>query len=441
MMKLVKQLEGFLQRAKKAPLNDELRIRDWRFMVQEARLISLGIKENSPGSVYTPPSSRQGESGEVYIIWEDGRLTQAQVQTPPPHEGNAYWQSQLEEWRQAAYEDPGGADIPAPEPLPLVTVEDRGIERILAGEDGILFEQLAKLLGDIPSGIHLNAGIQASWGYRHNRNSHGLAVSHQQSQYALSYSFDSLVGAGFAKRRLIRPEEWEILWQRTLGYYEALQKESSGINAQTAVVFSPGVVGELLGQFIYPNLVGQTILEGQSAFKVEDFKNHQLVFHEDLSLFVDPLRPLEWSSYLLTSEGVPAKQTVLIQRGSLHSPILRMKDAKAWGAPPTGISYGTSGLYLKSAQEKPWEEVLEGIEDGILILSVLGMHTQNSVSGDYSLSAPQSLRILKGKIVGKRDVKINGNFFRDLAGAETVLGKAEIELKPYLVVKTGVQNS
>ncbi|AFM01755.1 putative Zn-dependent protease-like protein [Desulfitobacterium dehalogenans ATCC 51507] len=441
MMKLVTQLEGFLQKAKRTPVKDELRIRDWRFMVQEAKLISLGIKENSPGSVYTPPSNRQGESGEVYIIWEDGRLTQAQVQAPPPHEGSAYWQNQLEEWRQASYEDPEGADIPTPEPLPLVTVEDREIERILAGEDGILFEQLARLLGDTPSGVHLNAGLQAGWGYRHNRNSQGLAVSYQQSQYTLSYSFDSLVGTGFAKRRLIRPEEWDTLWKRTLGYYEALLKESFGINDQTVVVFSPSVVGDLFGQFIYPNLMGQSILEGQSSFKVEDFRDHKMIFHEDLSLYVDPLRPFEWSSYLLTPEGVPAKKTVLIQQGSLQSPILRLKDAKAWGAPPTGVSYGTSGLYLKSSREKPWGEVLDRIDDGILILSVLGMHTQNSVSGDYSLSAPQSLRIREGKIVGKRDVKLNGNFFKDLACAETILGKAEIELKPYLVVKTGVQNS
>lgn len=439
-MKLVTQLEDFLHKSKIAPAKDELRIRDWRFMVQEAKLISLGIKENSPGSVYTPPSYRQGESGEVYLIWEDGRITQAQVQAPPSQGDKEYWQGQLEEWRQASYEDPEGAEIPQPEPLPIVTVEDRGIERVVAGEDGVLFDQLAKLLESVKPGINLNASIQAGWGFRHNRNSKGLAVSYQQSQYALSFSFDSLVGAGFAKRRLIRPEEWDSLWKRTNGYYDALQVDAPEITAETVVVFSPSVTGDLLGQFVYPNLIGQSILEGQSAFKVEDFRNQKMVFNEDLTLYVDPLRPFEWGSYLLTPEGVPAQKTVLIRQGSLQTPILRLKDAKAWGAPPTGISYGTSGLYLKSSREKPWEEVLSGIDDGILILSVLGMHTQNSASGDYSLSAPQSLRIRKGKIVGKRDVKLSGNLFKDLASAETLFGVPEIEMKPYLVVRTGVQN-
>ncbi|MEL1134253.1 metallopeptidase TldD-related protein [Desulfitobacterium sp. THU1] len=439
-MKLVAQLEEFLHSAKSTPSRNDLGIRDWRILVHEASALSLGIKENSPGSVYTPPSYRQGESGDIYIIWEDGRLTQAQVQVPPQHGASAYWQMQLEEWRQASYEDPEGADIPLPEPLPIVAVEDREIERILAGEDELLFEQLAKLLQDIQPGINLNASIQAGWGYRHVRNSKGLAVSYQQSQYALSYSFDSLVGSGFAKRRLIRPEEWDNLWKRTKIYYKALQDNAPEINAKTVVVFSPSVVGSLLGQFIFPNLIGQSILEGQSAFKADEFKANKLVFHEDLDLYVDPLRPLEWGSYLVTPEGVPAQKTVLIKNGSLQTPILRIKDAKKWGASPTGVSSGTSGLYLESRQEKPWEEVLSGIEDGILILSVLGMHTQNSASGDYSLSAPQSLRILKGKIVGKRDVKLSGNFFKDLAFSETILGQEEMETKPYLVVRTGVQN-
>lgn len=439
-MKLVAQLEEFLQQAKNFPINEVLKIRGWRVLVQEAQVISLGIKENSPGSVYTPPSFRQGESGEVYIIWEDGRLSQASVQAPPTQGSREYWQEQLEEWRQASYEDPEGAEIPEPEPLPLVAVEDQGIRKILDGNDELLFDQLRKLLEDRPEAAKMNAGIQAAWGYRHVRNSKGLAVTYQESRYSLSFSFDSLVGGGFAKRRLIQPEEWERIWNQTRTYYEALQKEAMEVTTQTRVIFSPGVVSNFLSQFILPNFIGQSILEGQSTFKVEDFKNSKQVFDEELTLLIDPLRPFEWGSYLITSEGVPAERTVLVQKGALQTPILRMKDSRRWGTKPTGIPNGTSGLYLKSTREAAWEDVLSGIEDGILILSVLGMHTQNSVSGEYSLSAPQSLRILNGKIVGKRDVKLSGNFFKDLASPETQLAKSVIETKPFLVVGTGVQN-
>ncbi len=439
-MKLVAQLEEFLHQSKANPTSTELAIRDWRIVIQEAQQISLGIKENSPGTVYTPPSYRQGEKGDLYIIWEDGRLTQAQVQAPSSEKGKEYWQEQLIEWRQGSYEDPQGADIPEPEALPLVAVEDREIAKILQGEDQLFFDQLARLLEDTPEGVNLNAGVQGSWGYRHVRNSRGLAISYQQSQYGISFAFDSLVGAGFAKRRLIKPEEWDYLWGRTCSYFEALQKEESEVSRDTVVVLTPSVTGDFMRQFLYPNLIGQSILEGRSAFKQEEFRARRKVFHENISLVVYPLCTFESSSYLVSGEGVPARRTILVEKGSLKSPILRMKDAKGWGEAPTGIPSGASGMYLQGAQERPWEEVLKEIEDGVLILSVLGMHTQNSASGDYSLSAPQSLRIRHGKILGKRDVKIQGNFFRDLASEKTLFGKGQIEKKPYLVIQAEVQN-
>ncbi|AHF07745.1 metallopeptidase TldD-related protein [Desulfitobacterium metallireducens] len=437
-MKLIAHLEDLLYKAQTSPADQKLKIRDWRIVVHEAQLISLGIKDNEPGSVYTPPSYRQGESGEVVIVWEDGRLSQARVQAVSGKNAQV-GEEQLQEWYQAAYEDPDGREIPAPEAIPLVAVEDRAVQRILAGEDEILFEQVSRLLKDRPEQAEMQAGIQAAWGYRHIRNSKGLAVTYQESQYALSYSFDSLVGGWFAKRRLISEEEWVRTWQQTLEYYQAMQQEADPVGTQTTVVFSPGVLDSFLEQFIVPNFVGQSILEGQSAFRVEHFEKQEQVFNEGLTLMVDPLRPFELGSYLVTSEGIAAERTVLVQDGVLKTPFLRVKDARRWGVKPTALPQGTSGLYLKHNQEESWSEVLAGIEDGILILSVLGMHTQNSVAGEYSLSAPQSLRIENGKIVGKTDVKLSGNFFKDLKSPYTRFAKSELFTKPYILVKTGLQ--
>lgn len=437
-MKLIAHLEDLLYKAQTSPADPKLKIRDWRAVVQESQLISLGIKDNAPGSVYTPPGYRQRERGEVLIVWEDGRLSQARVQAVSERNDQS-GEEQLRQWYQAAYEDPDGREIPAPEAIPLVAVEDRAVQKVLAGDDEILFAQLSRLLKERPEQAEMQAEIQAAWGYRHVRNSKGLAVTYQESEYALSFSFNSIVGGGFAKRRLIREEEWVKTWRQTLGYYQAMQQEAAQVTPQTVAVFSPGVADAFLGQFIVPNFSGQSILEGQSAYRVEHFEKQEHVFNEGLTLIVDPLRPFELGSYLVTSEGVAADRTVLVQDGVLKTPILRVKDARRWGTRPTALPLGTLGLYLKHAQEGLWPEVLPEIEDGILILSVLGMHTQNSAAGDYSLSAPQSLRIQNGKIVGKTDVKLTGNFFNDLKSPETRFAKSELSTKPYILVKTGLQ--
>lgn len=437
-MKLIAHLEDLLYQAQTSPALEKQRVRDWRIVVYEAQRIALGIKDNEPGSVYTPPSYRQGESGEVMIVWEDGRISQAHVQAVSTEKERS-GREQIEEWYQAAYEDPDAAAIPDPEAIPLVAVEDRAVQKILAGEDGLLFEQLSRLLKDRPKQAEMQAGIQASWGYRHVRNSRGLAVTYQASQYGLSYSFDSLVGGGFAKRRLIRDDEWTKTWQQTLEYYQAMFQEGPPVGPETVVVFAPGVVDAFLGQFIVPNFGGQSILEGRSAYRQEQFAKQEAVFDEGLTLMVDPLRPWELGSYLVTSEGIPAERTVLVEKGVLKTPYLRVKDACRWGGKATALPQGTSALYLNHERERAWPEVLNTIEDGILILSVLGMHTQNSAAGAYSLSAPQSLRIQNGQIVGRRDVKLTGNFFHDLQSPQTQAAVSELAVKPYLLVKTGVQ--
>ena len=110
-----------------------------------------------------------------------------------------------------------------------------------------------------------------------------------------------------------------------------------------------------------------------------------------------------------------------------------------WGAKPTAIPLGTAGLYLTHTAEVPWAKALQGVEDGVLVITVLGLHTQEAVSGSYSLSAPHSLRILKGQIVGKTDVKLTGNFFADLAAPTTKTALSDLDTHPYLMITTGVQ--
>ncbi len=437
-MKLVAQLEDLLYQSQHTPNKEELRLSGWRILVHESEAVSLGIKDNSSGGVYTPPSYRQSENGEVFLVWADGKCSQAMVQLGF-QDDREYWQQELEQWRQASYEDPDAAHIPAPESLPLVAVEDRAIQKIIAGEDQILFDQVKQWLTDKPSQAKMQGSIQTAWGYRHVRTSTGLAVTYQQSQFVTWFSFDSLVGGGFAKRRLSRPEEQEKLWARTLNLYEAMHMVAPPVGAKTQVILAPSMTEDMLGQFILPNFAGDRVSEGQGAFSKESFIENKLVFHTNFSLCIDPLRPLELGSYLVTPEGVPSDRTVLVHEGKLQTPFLRVKDSVRWGAKPTAIPQGTAGLYLTHKAEVPWVEALQGVEDGVLILSVLGLHAQEAVSGSYSLSAPHSLRIIKGKIVGKTDVKLTGNFLADLAAATTKTAQSELDTHPYLMIMTGVQ--
>ncbi|MHB1406742.1 MAG: metallopeptidase TldD-related protein [Desulfitobacteriaceae bacterium] len=435
-MNLISQLEETLHKASANPWDKDLRLQGWRVLVHESEAVSLGLKDNVSGSVYAPPSYRLGESGEVFLVWDDGRCSRGKVHNALSA-GN-FWQDKLKEWRQGSYEDPDGAVIPNPQPLPLVAVEDLKVQKILKGDDSILFDQVKHVIQEKPSDSKVQGNFQAAWGYRHLRTSSGLAITYQESYYTFWYSFDRLVSAGYAKRRLPAAQEWEGLWTRTHQYYEALTLKAEAAWPGTVVVFAPAVVAEMLEQFVLPNLDGQSVLDGHSAFRREEFRGGRRVFDRRVSLVIDPLKPLAWGSYLVTGEGIPAQRTELVTAGVLTSPYLRLKDARRWGGEPTGLAQGSEGAYLAPSEEERWPEVLQDIEDGVLVLSVLGLHTQDPVSGNYSLSAPQSIRIKKGRLAGKADVKLTGSFFKDLASPESRYARSPLADQPYMLVRTGV---
>ena len=49
------------------------------------------------------------------------------------------------------------------------------------------------------------------------------------------------------------------------------------------------------------------------------------------------------------------------------------------------------------------------------MLAVLGVHTQDPASGDFSLSAPQALAISDGAARGRVRVTLSGNLFEALS--------------------------
>ena len=91
------------------------------------------------------------------------------------------------------------------------------------------------------------------------------------------------------------------------------------------VILHPHVVDGFVLPTILHNLSGSNVAHGESFYEKAQFGSDALVFREDLSLRLDPLRPLRSGSYRFTSEGVPAARHTYIRQGRLVSPILDLK--------------------------------------------------------------------------------------------------------------------
>jgi PmbA protein len=166
-------------------------------------------------------------------------------------------------------------------------------------------------------------------------------------------------------------------------------------------------------------LSGSAVSNRQAAYSLDDFKEGKQIIREDISLVIDGTRPFEGSASRVTSEGISGGRGYLVEKGKLVTPALDLKYAGITGFAPTP----GGGMYIE-LDEKPEErrelsDMIKSVESGLLVHSVLGMHTQDSTSGRYSISAPRCLVIEDGELKGKVKVTLSGNFFDNINDPQT----------------------
>lgn len=430
------ELADLMQQAERGAWANVPKIRGWRFDVSEGRSVGLSIVDNKLGSVYGPATARDSLGGGIYIIWEDEKRSLASIdrRTIPEFE------SRLREWRAAAYEDERAPDILPPQTIPTVAMYDPAINVLLEGDTTLLFRIMKQGEKELRgSNVEfLDAGASASASTRYLRNSKGLNVSYSSTMFGFSFYADSLYGNGYSKRKLSPEGEVERIINDVRDTTARLKQRgqfTANPNGDDRVILEMSPAGSFLGSYISGNLSGSAVANGQAAFKLDQFKERQTIFRTDLSLVIDGLRDYETTASRITSEGIPGGKQPLIESGALITPALDLKYAGITGLPPTP----SGGAYFEVADaHRPWTELIKEVEHGLLIYSLLGMHTQDTSSGRFSVSAPQTLVIENGELKGKVKATIAGNFFEILNKETTTFGWDEYEDTPALAMNCRV---
>jgi len=182
------------------------------------------------------------------------------------------------------------------------------------------------------------------------------------------------------------------------------------------VLLTPEAAAELLGPIILPALDGESAGRGESVYAG---KVGQQVLDARLSLTDDGLLGGGLGTSACDDEGVPSGRNVLVDRGVLKGFLYDLYTAAEFGAKTTGN--GARGSYRSppSVSERNLvvgggledrDALVAGIDRGILVHEVLGAHTANRASGDFSVNAPLLFRIRKGAIERPlRPVMLSGN--------------------------------
>jgi PmbA protein len=132
-------------------------------------------------------------------------------------------------------------------------------------------------------------------------------------------------------------------------------------------------------------------------------------------------------------EGVARKVTPLIEDGVLLNFTYDLDTADRAGAQPTG--HGTSrsftNLVIKPG-DTPFDEMVKGIKDGLLVHEFLGLGQSNPINGEFSVNVFLGYKIENGKIVGRvKDVMLAGNAFEAIKDISAISKESEWVSGPY----------
>jgi PmbA protein len=177
------------------------------------------------------------------------------------------------------------------------------------------------------------------------------------------------------------------------------------------VILRPDAVFDIIANTVVPALAGEAVRKGESVY-VD--KLGKTVAASGLTIVDDATHPKGMNTFLTDEEGSPSRRTVLIEKGVLSALLYDTYDALEAGACATGNALhgerGDSGTTYKVApstfarnvvlegETMGEEEMIRGVKNGIIVDNVLGAHTANRASGDFSVAIYAGHAIRDGEI-------------------------------------------
>lgn len=279
-----------------------------------------------------------------------------------------------------------------------------------------------KMIDDIKSvfpGINVDLSIASSTGMVRLLNSAGADVSYRESYYSMSVSCSLIMPDGsrvetWESRSELKPADCSFLKKILIDKIDKALHPEKIDTGLYPVIFPPQAFGRLLG-FVASGLNGAAVWKGVSPFSD---KMGEKIFSESFTMTDNPFIAGSPYSVPFDGEGVNTCRRFLVRNGVIETFITDLKYSERLKLDPTGnASRGYSSLPSPSFHgiavepgSRSLEEIISGIDRGIVAEQFIGLGQSNTITGDFSASLDLAFLVEKGKIRGRvKDCMISGN--------------------------------
>ena len=212
----------------------------------------------------------------------------------------------------------------------------------------------------------------------------------------------------------------------------ASQLNQKGVETATmAVIMRPNAAFDILCNTVAPALYGSAVKKNESVYVN---RIGQQVAAPGLTLMDDGTFNKGLNTFAMDEEGYPSQKNLLIEDGVLKMFLYDEFSAIESGVAPTGNAMHADRLESSTTYKVPpttgarniilrgetmsEEEMIKDTKNGVLVLDVLGAHTSNRASGDFSVAIYAGYAIKDGELAYPlKGGMIGGNMPRMLMDA------------------------
>ncbi|MCK4806340.1 MAG: TldD/PmbA family protein [Candidatus Aegiribacteria sp.] len=385
---------------------------------------SLEMRNGKPTNM-----SASIQSGYALRILKDGRIGTAYTKNLLDREelvSNAL--DSLKGRVKAGFSFPGPSDIPASW-LPDESISSMGFHDLHSRSKKALDYVRGKVEGQID--VHSARGVQDMA----IMNTSGLDISRKT---AFMYILTSLLfpNTETAVRKFHQSRNVKDFPERKLD--ELVDLYTSGLpevdvpTGRMKVVFTPETVYTMLWR-LSASTSGKSFYNRTSP--LQD-RREEMVLSEKFTLYGDPTDPEEIEQHFFDDEGVPTKRHTVFEKGIFKNLILNLDYADKLNEEPTGTGYrevmfGGETVALPPAPslncsriapgDVSFEDMIKGIDRGVIVIGVLGAHSGNILNGDFSVGLNPGFYVENGEIKGRvKDGMVAGNVYDVLKNIESI---------------------
>ncbi len=234
-----------------------------------------------------------------------------------------------------------------------------------------------------------------------------LALGEQNGEMQSGYGMETGIRyAGLSPKRA-----GEMAANRAVRMLGAKQIESGKMD----LILDPMIAMQIMG-------IISNCFSGEAVRKKKTFLANKLetaVASSDLTLIDDGTLDYQLGSVSFDGEGTAAQCTVLVENGILKNYLYDTVSAAKAGTASTGNGMrggykstphiSTTNYYVQAGKDTPAQLIGE-VSYGVYITDIMGAHTANPVSGDFSFGA-SGILIERGQLTHPvRGIAIAGNF-------------------------------